>query len=219
MLDILIADDHSIVRHGLELLTYKAVGETCRIDFAESGEEVLKQLKQKKYTILMSDLMMPDRKGIALIGQALDLQPELRIIIISVGSELDFAAQCLQHGAYAFVNKGVSDFALSKAIRSVAYESEDYHAHMRKTTTQAPTLKDKDRRSLHLLSQREQEVVSLLLQGQGIVEIARALSISTSAASTLKGRAFTKLNVQSVVELSRLAYYQGLHPDGGAILS
>jgi DNA-binding CsgD family transcriptional regulator len=62
-------------------------------------------------------------------------------------------------------------------------------------------------------------VVSLLLQGQGIVEIARALSISTSAASTLKGRAFTKLNVQSVVELSRLAYYQGLHPDGGAILS
>jgi two-component system invasion response regulator UvrY len=217
MLNILIADDHSIVRHGLELLTYKAIGETCVIDFAQSGDEVLERLRQKQYTILMSDLMMPDQKGITLIGQALEVQPKLRIIIISVGSERDFAAQCLQHGAYAFVNKGASDFALSKAIRSVAYESDDYLAHQRKVMTREPAPNDKDLRSFQLLSQREQEVISLLLQGQGIVEIAKALSISASAASTLKGRAFTKLNVQSVIELSRLAYYQGQHPDGAAL--
>lgn len=216
MLDILIADDHSAVRHGLALLTQKALGESCAIDFAQSGEEVLERLQQKKYTILMSDLMMPDQKGIALIGQALNVQPELRIIVISVGPERDFAAQCLHNGAYAYINKGVPDAVFTKVICSVAYESDEYYSHQRKATTQGPAVKDKDLKSFGLLSQREREIVMLLLQGQGIMEIAQTLSISPSAASTLKGRAFTKLNVQSVIDLSRLAYYQGLNPDGAA---
>lgn len=214
MLDILIADDHSAVRHGLALLTRKALGESCVIDLAQSGEEVLERLKQKKYAILMSDLVMPDQKGISLIGQALDIQPELRIIIISVGPERDFAAQCLQSGAYAYINKGVPDAVFTKVICSVAYESDDYYSHQRKATTQGPAVKDKDLKSFALLSQREREIVMLLLQGQGIMEIAQILSISPSAASTLKGRAFNKLNVQSVIDLNRLAYYQGLNPDG-----
>ena len=216
MLDILIADDHSAVRHGLALLTQETLGDSCTIDFAQSGGEVLERLQQKKYAILMSDLVMPDQKGIGLIGEALELQPELRIIIISVGSERDFATQCLQSGACAYVNKGVSDQAFSKIIRSVAYESNDYLAHNRRTATREPAADNKELKSFKLLSQREYEIVLLLLQGQGIMEIAKALSISPSAASTLKGRAFTKLEVQSVVELNRLAYYQGLHHDGSA---
>lgn len=214
MLDILIADDHSAVRHGLALLTQKALGESCVIDFAQSGEEVLERLQQKQYTMLLSDLMMPDQKGMSLIGQALAVQPELRIIIISVGPERDFAAQCLQSGACAYINKGVPDAAFCKVIRSVAYESDEYYSHKRKATAQGPATKDKGPQSFGLLSQREREIVLLLLQGQGIVEIAKALSISASAASTLKGRAFAKLNVQSVIELNRLAYYQGLNSDG-----
>ncbi len=214
MLDILIADDHSAVRHGLALLTQDTLGESCRIDFAQSGSEVLERLRQKKYTMLLSDLVMPDQKGIAIIGEALDIQPELRIIIVSFGPERDFAAQCLQSGACAYVNKGISDLAFSKIIRSVAYESDHYHAHSRRAAGREPIADNKELKSFKILSQREYEIVLLLLQGQGIMEIAKALSISPSAASTLKGRAFTKLDVQSVVELNRLAYYQGLHPDG-----
>jgi two-component system invasion response regulator UvrY len=219
MLNILIADDHSAVRHGLALLTQQALGESCLIDFAQSGEEVLQHLQQKKYTMLLSDLMMPDQKGISLIGQALEVQPGLRIIIISVGPERDFAAQCMRAGACAYIHKGASDLTFSKVIRSVAYESDDYHAYQRKATVQqGPDVKDNDQKLFLLLSQREREIVLLLLQGQGVMEIARLLSISSSAASTLKGRAFSKLNVQSVIELNRLAYYHGLDPDG-AILS
>jgi two-component system invasion response regulator UvrY len=213
-MDILIADDHSAVRHGLALLTQETLGESCIIDFAQSGNEVLERLQQKTYTILLSDLVMPDQKGMALIGQALALQPQLRIIIISVGPERDFAAQCIQSGAYAYINKGVSDLAFSKIIRSVAYESDNYLAHNRRMVIHEPAADGGELKSFKLLSQREHEIVLLLLQGQGIMEIAKALSISPSAASTLKGRAFTKLHVQSVVELNRLAYYQGLHHDG-----
>ena len=214
MLNILIADDHSAVRHGLSLLTEQALGESCQIDYAGSGDEVLEQLQQKSYTLLLSDLMMPDQKGIGLIGQALQLQPTLRIIVISVGPERDFAAQCLRSGAHAYINKGSSDLTFTKILRSVVYESDDYHSYIRKTTGQGTATRDADPQSILSLSPREREVVLLLLQGQGIVEIAQTLSISASAASTLKGRAFTKLNVQSVIELNRLAYYQGLNADG-----
>lgn len=209
VLNILIADDHSAVRHGLALLTQQALGESCTIDPAQSGDEVLECLRQKQYDILLSDLMMPDQKGISLIGQALNIQPKLRIIIVSVGPDRDFAAHCISSGAYAYINKTEPDTVFIKVIRSVAYESDDYHAHQRKTMMQ-----DKDQKPFLLLSQREREVILLLLQGQGIVEIANALSISSSAASTLKGRAFAKLNVQSLIDLNRLAYYHGLNSDG-----
>lgn len=214
MLDILIADDHSAVRHGLSLLTEQALGEPCRIDYAASGDEVLDQLQQKSYTLLLSDLMMPDQKGIDLIAQALEVQPSLRIVVISMGPERDFAAQCLRSGAHAYINKGASDAAFTKIIRSVVYESNEYHSYIRKTTGQGTPAGDTEQASIRLLSPREREVVLLLLQGHGVVEIAQALSISASAASTLKGRAFGKLNVQSVIELNRLAYYQGLNVDG-----
>ena len=212
-MNILIADDHSAVRHGLALLTQQTLGD-CVIDFAQSGDEVLDCLQRKSYFLLMSDLMMPDQKGMDLIGLALDIQPNLRIIIISMGAERDFAARCIMNGAFVYVHKGAPDLAFSKAIRSVVYESDEYHAHKRKEAMQEIAGKGKDQKPFLLLSQREREIVLLLLQGQGIMEIAKTLSISASAASTLKGRAFTKLNVQSVIELNRLAYFHGLNPDG-----
>lgn len=119
MSDILIADDHSAVRLGLALLTRKAVGESCNIDFARSGQEVLQKLREKNYQLLLSDLAMPDQLGIALIGLALRLQPGLRIVVVSVAPEQHFAPGCLQAGASAYISKSVPDDAFIEAIRSV----------------------------------------------------------------------------------------------------
>jgi len=205
MPEILIADDHSAARLGLALLTRKAIGESCNIDFAQSGQEVLQRLQEKNYHMLLSDLVMPDQLGIALIGQALELQRDIRIVIISAAPEQDMASRCIQAGASAYINKGVPDEVFIETISSV------YQGHTRKRKSPAT---NEDLKSFDKLSPREREVILLLLQGKGVLEIANSLSISASAASTLKGRAFNKLNVQSVIELSRLAYHQGLHSDG-----
>ncbi|XZF16591.1 response regulator [Chitinophagaceae bacterium MMS25-I14] len=214
MPDILIADDHSIVRHGLALLAGKAIGEDCTIDFAQTGQEVLDRLREKEYRLLLSDLMMPDQKGIALIGEALDLLPRLRIIVISVGPEQDFAERCLQAGASAYINKGMPDAVFIETISSVYLGR---HTESKKAIVHDAFLSNEQLKSFNELSRREREVVLLLLKGKGVLEIANMLSISASAASTLKGRAFQKLNVQSVIELSRLAYYLGLHSDGESL--
>jgi two-component system, NarL family, invasion response regulator UvrY len=214
MFHILIADDHSIVRHGLSLLAHKALGEIDTIDYAKSGDEVLELLRKKKYSLLLSDLVMPDRKGTSLIKLALELQPGLRIIIVSVGSERDFGPRCMESGAYAYINKGASDLTFTKTIQSVAYDSSHNLEYNRKEIVRSRAEKVMDQHSFLLLSQREREVIMLLLQGQGMMEIAKTLSISPSTASTLKGRAFTKLKVHSVIELSHLAYTQGIRPEG-----
>jgi two-component system, NarL family, invasion response regulator UvrY len=214
MPDILIADDHSIVRHGLALLAGKAIGDSCTIDFAQSGREALEKLQEKEYRLLLSDLMMPDQMGIALIGAAMELLPDLRVIVVSVGPEQDFAERCLQAGAAAYINKGMPDAAFIETIRTV-YQGK--HAENKKTIIRDAFLSNEQIRSFDELSRREREVVLLLLKGKGVLEIANMLSISASATSTLKGRAFQKLNVQSVIELSRLAYYLGLHSDGESL--
>ena len=119
MPDILIADDHSAARLGLALLTRKAIGESCNIDFAHSGREVLQRLQEKSYQLLLCDLVMPDRLGTALIGQALELQRDLRIVIVSVKQEQHFAPACLEAGALAYINKSVPDDVFIETIRSV----------------------------------------------------------------------------------------------------
>lgn len=211
MPDILIADDHAIVRLGLELLTSKAISDPFTIDFAQSGREVLEKLKGKKYNLLLSDLMMPDQMGVTLIRAALELLPDLKIIIISVGSEQDFAEMCLQLGAFAYINKGIPDAAFIKTISDV-YQGKYTHSKKRATSDDYP--QSEQLRFFYTLSHREREVALLLLKGKSMSEIANTLSISASAVSTLKGRAFQKLNVQSVIELSRFAYHLGLHCDG-----
>lgn len=212
MPDILIADDHSAVRHGLALLTRQAIGEVGSIDFARSGDEVLEKLREKPYCLMLSDLVMPDQKGIGLIGEALALQPDLRIIVVSMGPEQDFASRCIQAGAAAYINKGEADEIFIETIRSV---HDGKVVGRKKNTMQQITAPEQNNlASFDDLSPREREIVSLLLKGMGVLEIANTLSITASATSTLKGRAFQKLKIQSVVELSRLAYYHGLHSDG-----
>lgn len=211
MPDILIADDHSAVRHGLALLARQALGNSREIDFARSGEEALALLAEKEYRLLFSDLVMPDRMGLGLIGEALALQSELKIIVVSVGPEEDFAERCMAAGAMAYINKGAPDDTFIEVIQSVY---QNAMVGRKKTLPYTSTAADKNLNSFDELSRREREIVTLLLKGMGILEVANALQISASAASTLKGRAFQKLKVQSVVELSRLAYYHGLHSDG-----
>ncbi|WP_118972913.1 response regulator [Taibaiella koreensis] len=216
MPDILIADDHSAVRLGLELLTREAIPLPCCIDFAQSGQEVLDRLQEKEYMLLLSDLMMPDQKGISLVGQALDLQPELRIIVISMGAEQDFAGRCLQAGASAYLNKSLPDTVFLDVISSV-YEDRRYQYPVPQAKPRILDANQEELQSFEALSNREREIALLLLEGKGVLEIANALAISPSTASTLKGRIFRKLDIQSVMGLNRLAYQQGLRPDGAAL--
>jgi two-component system invasion response regulator UvrY len=218
MTEVLIADDHSVVRVGLELLTISTLGNDTIIHFANSSTEVLKKLGERTYDILITDLAMPGNMSLSIVSAALAIQQDLKVIVITAGSEEYLVAHCLQQGAYAFVNKSLPDKTLKEVIKQVSI-GKKYLSPEQKEKLVDFIMTDKNGIKLfQQLSGREKEVARLLLKGIGILEIAGALNVSSSTISTLKLRIFNKLKVNSVMELSRVAYDSGIIKDNEILL-
>lgn len=218
MIEVLIADDHSVARVGLELLTKGALGNDTTIDFAISSIEVLAKLGEKKYDLLITDLAMPGNMSLSIVSAALNIQPDLKVIVITAGSEEYLAANCLEQGAYAFINKSLPDKTLKEVIRQVS-SGQKYLSPEQKESLLLFFLNGKNGvKQFQQLSEREKDVARFLLKGTGILEIANILQISSSTVSTLKLRVFKKLKVNSVVELSHVAQESGIMKDSEILL-
>jgi two-component system, NarL family, invasion response regulator UvrY len=202
MLKILIADDHIAVQLGLEILLRSTIRVESQFDFAKNGKEILEGIKSNTYDILVTDLNMPDTDTLALLPLLLQAQPNLKVIVVSVGSEAVFAKRCFQLGAYAYVPKSASDDEIKLAVQHIllgkkyisSSQAELFITEKRNVTN-----------PFELLSARELDVAVLLLKGLGIIEIANNLKINPSTASTFKSRIFDKLHVKHMVDLVKLS--------------
>jgi two-component system invasion response regulator UvrY len=201
---VLIADDHFPVRYGLELLTKETLGMSTKTEFANDFNGVLEKIKARSFDLLISDIMMPGMDCMSMMNEALGIQPDLKILFVSVNPKEIFALRYMNAGAYGYVSKSDSDEELKKAIRHIYLGKRYFPEGVLENRTM--TVKGKKVNSLFdLLSQREFAVMLLLLEGKGIIEIANVLSLSPSTASTYRGRVFDKLKVRSLIELSNLA--------------
>ncbi|HTN36727.1 MAG TPA: response regulator transcription factor [Arachidicoccus sp.] len=201
---VLIADDHFPVRYGLEILTREILGNNTRIDFAKDFDEVVAKIKEKKYDILLSDIIMPGMDCLAMMEQALTILPQLKVLCVSVNPKEIFASRYMKAGAYGYVCKSDSDEELKKAIRSI-YLGKRYFPEI-SVNKHGDSQMSKEANSLFdLLSKREFSVMLLLLEGLGVIEIAHKLNFSPSTASTYRGRIFEKLKIKGLVELSNMA--------------
>ncbi|MDQ6480631.1 response regulator [Dyadobacter sp. LHD-138] len=201
---ILIADDHVLVRLGMELLVKEVLGSACAIDFASDGSELSEKLEKNEYQILISDLNMPGITGLEMVANALKLQNTLRILLVSVNPELMFAHRYLKAGVFGYIQKGNSHEELKKAI----YEISMGRRYLTNSQTRQFTnafLNDFPSNPFDILSARELEVALLLLKGNGALEVSTTLSINPSTASTYRGRIFDKLGIKNIIELSQLA--------------
>lgn len=203
-LTVLIADDHFPVRFGLELLTKEILGANTKIDFASDFNGVVDKLKIQSYDLLISDIIMPGMDCMSMMEQALLMQPNLKILFVSVNPKEIFALRYMNAGAYGYVCKTDSDEELKKAIRHI-YLGKRYFPEGVLENRNLLVRGKKVNSLFDLLSQREFAVMMLLLEGKGIIEIANTLSLNPSTASTYRGRIFDKLKVKSLIELSNLA--------------
>lgn len=201
---VLIADDHFPVRYGLELLTKETLGMSTKTEFANDFNGVLEKIKARSFDLLISDIMMPGMDCMSMMNEALGIQPDLKILFVSVNPKEIFALRYMNAGAYGYVSKSDSDEELKKAIRHIYLGKRYFPEGVLENRTMMA--KGKKVNSLFdLLSQREFAVMLLLLEGKGIIEIANILTLSPSTASTYRGRVFDKLKVRSLIELSNLA--------------
>jgi two-component system invasion response regulator UvrY len=201
---ILIADDHQVVRKGLQLVVKEVLGFSTNVEFAGNGMEVIKKLKATKFDMLLTDLNMPETDALGLITDALSVSPELKILVITVKPDKIFATRFFKAGVMGYVNKSEPDEVIADAIRVIS-SGKRYVSQAQVEMFTNTVINNVAESPFDKLSNREFEVTMLLLKGFGAIEVANALSISASTASTFRCRVFEKLEVKNLIELNHLA--------------
>jgi DNA-binding NarL/FixJ family response regulator len=198
MTRILIADDHKIVRDGLKRIL-AATPDMQVIDEAASGDEALKLVKGNDYDVAIVDMSMPGLAGIDLLKRLKSEKPKLRLLVLSMHGEHQYAARALKAGASGYLNKDSAAEQLVSALRKIAGGG----VHI--SDAAAADLLQGEKSSHDTLSDREFEVLRLLVEGLGPTEIADRLHLSVKTVSTHKTRILQKLNLGSTAELVRYA--------------
>ncbi len=202
MQQILIVDDHSIVRTGLEVL----IGEHLQagIDTATDGKTTLKKVKEKDYNLLLLDINMPDTDCGKLLSTILSLKPKLNILMFSMNEEELFAAHYLKLGAKGFLSKKAQDDEIINAIKLVL-EGKKYISPRLVELLGDHAGGGVSANPFHLLSERELAVTHHLLKGKNILEISKVMNLHTSTVGTYRTRIFEKLNIKNLVDLTEIA--------------
>ena len=198
MIRVLIADDHKIVRDGLK----RILAATADVEVggeAASGDEALALVKANNYDVAMLDMSMPGLAGIDLIKRLKIERPKLRILVLSMHGEQQYAARALKAGASGYLNKDSAAEALLGAIRKIAAGG----VHIGEAA--AASLVAADKSPHEALSDREFEVMRMLVEGLGPTEIGERLHLSVKTVSTHKTRILEKLGLGSTAELVRYA--------------
>lgn len=198
MIRVLLADDHKIVRDGLKRIL-AGTGDLEVTGEAASGDEALALVKANDYDIAMLDMSMPGLAGIDLIKRLKIEKPGLKLLVLSMHGEQQYAARALKAGAAGYLNKDSAGEQLVSALRKIAAGGVYI------TEAAAATLLQAGRVAHDALSDREFEVLRLLVEGLGPTDIAERLHLSVKTVSTHKTRILEKLNLKSTADLVRYA--------------
>lgn len=198
MIRVLIADDHKIVRDGLKgILTATTDIEVAAE--AAGGDEALALVRANDYDVALIDMSMPGLSGIDLVKRLRAEKPKLRLLVLSMHGEHQYAARALKAGAAGYLTKDSASEQLLGAIRKVAAGG----VHISEAA--AASLVSQQKAPHEALSDREFEVMRLLVEGLGPTEIGERLHLSVKTVSTHKTRILEKLNLGSTAELVRYA--------------
>lgn len=203
MIRVLLADDHAVVRAGLrEILS--GTGDIDVAGEAANGQEVLALIRAHDYDLAVLDMSMPGRSGIELIKLVKSEKPKLRILILSMHSEQQYAVRALKAGASGYLTKDSAADELIAAIRRIAgggaYVSPETAERLAHDAGRAT-----DALPHTLLSDREFQVFQLIASGAAVGKIAKQLSLSAKTVSTHKTRIMEKMGLANQAELIRYA--------------
>ena len=199
----LVVDDHPLMRQGVkDLLLEKglchAVGE------AGSAEEALTAVRREHWDLLMLDVALPDKHGIEVLKEVRLLRPSLRVIMLSLYPEREFALRAIKAGASGYLTKDRSPSELVKAVEEVVAGRRYITPSL---ANQIADLLDRGQpETLHArLSDREMQVLRLLGQGKAVSIISDELALSVKTVSTYRGRLLEKLKLATTADLIRYA--------------
>ena len=211
MIELMIADDHAIVREGIK----KILALTSDIvvkDQAVDGPDVMQKLKDSTgFDLLLLDLTMPGVSGMGLIAGIKTAHPGLPMLVFSMHNEPQVASRAIKAGACGFISKDCDPEILLDAIRRVAGGGK-YIDPLLAEQLAFDAMLPEERAPHSLLSEREYEVFALLVKGRRVNDIAEQLCISNKTVSTHKLNLMVKMKCTSTADLVHYAVAHNLFP-------
>jgi len=209
---VFLADDHAVVRDGLQMLLDAQAGLEI-VGQAGDGREAVHEVARLRPDVVVMDIAMPELNGIEATRKICEAEIAPKVIILSMHSQTEYIFRALQAGAYGYLVKDSVGTEVVDAIRTVHrgshYLSEcisesvidDYIRQRGATKQNDPLL---------LLSPREREVLQLVVEGRSTSDIAEIAALSPKTVETYRSRLMNKLEITNLPELVKFAIRHGL---------
>ncbi len=200
--NVLIVDDHLVVRKGLRLTLSERFPNFSVYD-VDSYASLLDQCTKYDFDLILLDVNINGVENVKIMNEVKAVLPDVKILIFTSHDEKQYGLRYIENGADGFLNKFCSEEKLEYAIKHV-FETGYYYSDAIREKIRNSGRKKTAENPLDLLSNREFEIAKLLVDGEGNLEISNKLDIKMSTVSTYKNRIFEKLKVNSVVALAEI---------------
>jgi two-component system invasion response regulator UvrY len=208
MTRILVADDHPLLRSGLKQVLSQEPDLTVAGE-AENSEQVLQQISERDWDIIVLDITMPGRGGLDVLREIRRKRPALPVLMLSMHSEDQFAVRAIKAGANGYLSKETAGSELVTAIRKVLTGKKYVSPNLAEML--ANSLDSDAARPPHAgLSDREFQVLCEIASGKTVSQIAQETSLSVKTVSTYRSRVLEKMKMRNNSELTRYALQNGL---------
>ena len=195
----LLADDHSIVRQGIEIIISDMIPD-AKIYHASSLQKVMELVKSEEIEIAIMDAHFPDGNSLHILSEMKTANPDLKILIFSGLEEDLHALKFIKAGANGYLSKLSEEDEVSGAILHFIQKGEYFSAISRNLLVQLVSNPDL-LNPLARLTKRELQIAEMYAEGLGNLEISNQLDIRQNTVSTIKKNIFEKLKIENIVEL------------------
>jgi DNA-binding NarL/FixJ family response regulator len=207
-LRIVVADDHAVVRRGVSQILKDAFS-ALEIREAASGQDVLAAVRQGRWDLLILDIGLPNGSGLEIMPALRQLVPDLRILVLTVHAEEQFALRLLKSGIAGYLTKERAPEELVLAVKKILSGGKYVSPMLAERI--AMSLDTSVDKLLHeSLSDREFQVMRMIASGLSVAQIAQALSLHVRTVGTFRRHILRKLNLKSTQEIAYYAIRAGL---------
>ena len=217
MINVVLADDHVLVRDGIKALLEDQDG-VAVVDEASNGKEALEVVSRNKPHVLIVDIRMPEMNGIEVVGAMSKSHKDVRTLVLSMHDSEEYVVQAIQAGADGYLLKGASKEEFLKALHKVAsggkYFTGDVSAIIMNNfvngNVKSSKTSETPKEDPFKLTKREKQILNLVLELKNNKDIADELKISKRTAEVHRFNLMKKLDVKNLMELSQKAKAFGL---------
>ncbi|NJK95391.1 MAG: response regulator transcription factor [Bacteroidales bacterium] len=207
---VIIADDHAVVRTGLQLIL-EETEDLAIVDEATNGAELLSKLEKQSFDLVILDISMPGKDALDVLKEIKNRWEHLPVVIFTMNPDEGYAVRMLRNGASAFINKETNPDQIISVLRTVAGGKKFISQSQMEVMLEMFSGPEKKNSQIHdILTDREFQIMVMLANGLKKSEIAAKLMLSKHTVGNHRNNILKKLNLSTNAELVRFAIHHGV---------